>query len=400
MTTLLNNVNLVQDGNITSCSLLLHNSLVQSILPQYSKCIKADTVYDLNGLFLSAGFVDIHVHGGGGHDFMDATKEAYHGASALHLKHGTTAMVPTTLASSKEELLKTFAIFKSCNGGFQDGAKLLGLHIEGPYISKSQCGAQDLRFIRNPEPSEYEELLAACPQILRWTVAPELDGANNFGDVLCAHGILPCIGHSEATDAQVVQAMLHGYTHITHLYSATSTIVRIKGFRHAGIVESAYLYNKLTSEIIADGCHLPASLLRMAYQFIGPKRLALVTDSMRGAGSESGESVLGSLKNGQRVILEDGVAKLPDLSAFAGSICTTDKLVRNMITLAGASLPDAICMMTQTPAEILGIAQQYGRVAVGRIADLVVFDKDINIHMVFKDGILRFSDNEIGEKKI
>ena len=354
----------------------------------------ADFVYDLAGLYVSAGFIDIHVHGGGGHDFMDGTPEAYHGASALHLRHGTTAMVPTTLAASKEELLRSFSVFERCRDGFADGAKLLGLHIEGPYIAKSQCGAQDPRFIREPDPAEYNELLDACPHILRWTIAPELPGAREMGLALLARGVLPSIGHSEADSEAVRAAIPCGYRHVTHLYSAMSTIVRKAGFRHAGIVESAYLYDELSSEIIADGCHLPAPLLQLAYRHIGPQRLVLVTDAMRGAGQTQGESILGSLENGQRVILEDGVAKMPDRTAFAGSICTADRLVRTMVTLAGASLPDAVRMITETPARVLGLSDFYGRVEAGRAADLAVFDHTVRIAMVFKDGAVCFENRE------
>lgn len=393
MKTLLRGGRLVQDGCIVPYDILLCGDLVEAILPQGSGAI-ADRIYDIHDLYVSAGFIDIHVHGGGGHDFMDATPEAFHGASSLHLRHGTTAMVPTTLASSQEELLRTFEVYESCAGGFDDGAKLLGLHIEGPYIAKSQCGAQDPRFIRNPDPIEYKALLDACPHILRWTIAPELPGAKEMGLELSRRGVLPSIGHSEADSDEVFAAIRSGFHHVTHLYSAMSTIVRKAGFRHAGIVESAYLYSELTSEIIADGCHLPASLLQLAYKLIGPRRLVLVTDAMRGAGSETGESILGSLENGQRVILEDGVAKLPDRKAFAGSICTTDRLVRTMMTMAGASLPDAVCMLTETPARVLGLSDQYGRVEAGRKADIAVFDHNIRIALVLKDGVVRFINRE------
>lgn len=386
-TLLLRDARLVQDSCITPCDILIRGKYVSDLLPPCST-MTADCVRDLGGLYVSAGFIDMHVHGGGGYDFMDGTPQAYHGASALHLRHGTTAMLPTTLASSTEELLRTFAVFEQCRDGFEDGAKLLGLHIEGPYIARSQAGAQDPKYIRSPEPKEYRMLLDACPYILRWTAAPELLGAMEFGQELQRRGILASIGHSEADSSTVHKALCCGYRHVTHLYSAMSTIVRVDGFRRAGVVESAYLYDDLTSEIIADGCHLPASLLQLAYRQIGPRRLALVTDAMRGAGRSSGESILGSLENGQRVILEDGVAKMPDRKAFAGSICTADRLVRTMVTLGGASLPDAIQMITETPARILGLAHRYGRVEPGREADLTVFNHTIEIAMVLRDGII------------
>lgn len=383
------NARLVANGLITPCDVGVEKGVVAAIAPPGS--LSAGQVLDARGLYLSHGFIDIHVHGGGGYDFMDATEEAWHGAAALHLRHGTTAMAPTTLAAGREELLAAFQIYQKCRGGFDDGAKFLGLHVEGPYLAPAQSGAQDPAYIRDPDPGEYEALFDACPDILRWTIAPERPGAAQMGDFLTARGAVPCIGHSDATYEQVCEAMAHGYRHITHLYSACSTIVRRSGFRHAGIVESAYLLDGLTSEVIADGCHLPACLLQMAYRFIGPDRLCLITDAMRAAGQTQGESILGSLDKGQRVILEDGVAKMPDRTAFAGSICTTDRLVRNMVQLAGATLPDAIKMMTETPARVLGLEHKTGIVAVGRTADLVLFDENINIDTVMTDGQIRWA---------
>ena len=259
--------------------------------------------------------------------------------------------------------MRAFEIFYRCRDDLQDGARLLGLHLEGPYFSPAQCGAQDPAQLRNPDPVECQKILDKCPDIVRWSLAPELPGALEMGALLSGQGIVAAIGHSDATYAQVCAAVRAGYTH---------------------------LLPELTSEIIADGCHLPAELLQMAYRFIGPKRLALITDAMRGAGQTSGESILGSLRCGQRVIIEDGVAKMPDRQAFAGSVCTTDRLVRNMVKMAGASLPDAIEMMTATPAHIIGKSHVTGTVAPGRKADLVLFDEDIQVHQVWTDGILRY----------
>lgn len=385
---IIKNATLITRGITMQCDVLIKDGMIAAI--QHPNTLHGDVIVDASGLYLSHGFIDIHVHGGGGHDFMDGTVEAWKGASALHLRHGTTAMVPTTLAAQTQDLLDMFDIYKQCKPYLPGGAKLLGLHIEGPYLAPAQCGAQDPAFIRNPDPSEYKQLLDACPDILLWTIAPELPGALAMGDFLMQNGVVPTIGHSEATYEQVCESMLHGFAHIAHLYSATSTIVREMGFRKEGIVESAYLLEGLTCELIADGCHLPAGLLQMAYRFIGPDRLCLVTDAMRAAGQTEGESTLGSLKNGQRVIIEDGVAKMPDRSAFAGSVCTADRLVRNAIQLGGATMADAIKMMTETPARVLGLSDQTGIVAVGRAADLVAFDQDIRVRMVMTDGQIRW----------
>ena len=167
-----------------------------------------------------------------------------------------------------------------------------------------------------------------------------------------------------------------------------------EGLTVCGLAGSFYKCALEPDAVEADGCHLPAPLLQLAYRHIGPQRLVLVTDAMRGAGQTQGESILGSLENGQRVILEDGVAKMPDRTAFAGSICTADRLVRTMVTLAGASLPDAVRMITETPARVLGLSDFYGRVEAGRAADLAVFDHTVRIAMVFKDGAVCFENRE------
>lgn len=384
--TVFQNVNLVSDGSVKVCDVGVSNGFIVAI--SNPNTLQGDIIQG-KSLYLSHGFIDIHVHGGGGYDFMDSTIEAWHGASALHLRFGTTGMVPTTLAASEKELTNAFKIYNECKNGFEDSTKFLGVHVEGPYLAPGQNGAQNPKYIRAPQAEEYMRLCEKCDGIIRWTTAPELEGAAQMGDYLASRGILSSIGHSDATYDEVLASIKHGYHHVTHLYSAMSTIVRKQGFRHAGIIESAYLLNELTSEIIADGCHLPKSLLQMAYRFISPERLCLVTDAMRAAGQTEGESTLGSLDNGQRVILEDGVAKMPDRSAFAGSICTADRLVRNMITLAGATLPNAVKMITETPSRILKLENKTGFVKIGRVADLVLFDENIQIKLVMTNGIVR-----------
>lgn len=391
MNYVIRNVKLVQHGAVTPCDVVLRNDLVEAILPANTADPGLPGM-DGQGLYLSHGFIDIHCHGGGGADFMDGTEESWRTAARLHLTYGTTCMTPTTLSATREELMRAFDIFYRCRDDIRDGARMLGLHLEGPYFSHAQAGAQDPSQMRDPDPEEAAAMLARCPDIVRWSLAPELPGALEMGRELTNQGVLASIGHSDATYSEVQEALSAGFTHVTHLYSGCSTITRVGGFRRGGIVEAAYVLDGLTSEIIADGCHLPAELLQMAYRFIGPERLCLITDAMRGAGQTSGESILGSLESGQRVIIEDGVAKMPDRKAFAGSVCTTDRLVRNMVQMAGASLPDAIAMVTTTPARIIGKSSVTGTVAPGRKADLVLFDGDINIKSVWTDGIVRFEN--------
>lgn len=341
-------------------------------------------IIDANGNYIAPGFIDLHVHGGGGHDFMDGSAEAFLAIAETHAKYGTTSMVPTTLTSEKEDLLQTLDLYEEANATNQKGAAFLGMHLEGPYFALSQRGAQDPRYIRNPDPAEYEEVLAYSNSITRWSAAPELPGAIEFGRRLRQKGILAAVAHTDAIYEEVLAAYENGYSLATHLYSAMSGVTRKNAFRYAGTIESAFLLD-MDVEIIADGVHLPAPLLKLIYKIKGADRIALITDAMRAAGMPEGESTLGSLKNGLKVIVEDGVAKLPDRTSFAGSVSTTDRLVRNMVQMADVSLLDSVRMMTVTPARIMG-ANQKGSLAAGKDADIVIFDPDIRIQMTIVEG--------------
>jgi len=343
-------------------------------------------IIDAQGYYVSPGFIDLHTHGAGNSDFMDGTVDAYLQIAKTHAQHGTTGLYPTTLASTNEELFKTFDIYRQAKAQNTDGAAFLGFHLEGPYFSMNQKGAQDPKYIRNPHPDHYMAILDATDDIVRWSAAPELEGSKAFAEMLATRGILPAIAHSDAIYEEVVSAFDWGFSHVTHLYSATSTVTRRNCFRYAGIIESAYLIDGMTVEIIADGVHLPESLLKLIYKIKGPEKIALITDSMRAAGMPEGKSILGSLANGMEVDVEDGVAKLPDRTAFAGSVATADRLVRTMLRLAGTPLPETIQMITTTPARIMGVDKTKGSLAKGKDADVVIFDNDIRIKTTIVGG--------------
>lgn len=343
-------------------------------------------IIDAKRNYVTPGFIDIHVHGGGGHDFMDATEEAFLKIAELHARFGTTSMLPTTLSSTKEEMLKALVAYDQANARNTNGAQFLGMHIEGPYFAMNQRGAQDPRFIRDPDPAEYQEVLSRSTNVKRWSAAPELKGAIEFGRYMRSKNVLPALAHTDAIYEDVIVAFENGYTLATHLYSAMSGVTRKNAFRYAGVIESAFIIDEMDVEIIADGVHLPTPLLKLVYKIKGADRTALITDAMRAAGMPPGESILGSLSNGLKVIVEDGVAKLPDRSSFAGSVATTDRLVRTIVNAAEIPLSDAIKMMTSTPARILNVSDRKGSLMKGKDADIVFFDSDINIQLTMIMG--------------
>lgn len=343
-------------------------------------------IVDASGLYVSAGFIDMHTHGAGGADFMDGTVEAYLTAARMHAVHGTTLLYPTTLTSTNESLFASFETYRKAQEQNTDGAKFGGMHLEGPYFNPIYAGAQDPRYLRNPRPEEYMEILDRCPALARWSFAPELEGAEEFAAELKKRGIVASIGHTNATFHECDAAYRSGASLMTHFYSCMSTVSRRNAYRYAGVIEYGYIQDGMDLEIIADGIHVPQDLLHLLLKIKGIERICLVTDSMRAAGMPEGPSILGGLADGQDVIVEDGVAKLMDRSAFAGSVATADRLVRTMVQIAGCPIADAVRMITENPARIMGISSSKGSLKPGMDADVVIFDDSINIKKTIING--------------
>ena len=366
-------------------SLVINDRVIEGV---HEKNIEVEGALEIDakGKFITPGFIDIHIHGGGGYDFMDGTETAFLKIAEAHARYGTTSMLPTTLSASREELIRTLNAYEAAHKKNLNGSQFLGLHLEGPYFAMSQRGAQDPRYIRDPDPEEYKEILKLSSSIKRWSAAPELKGAIEFGQHMMSKGILPAIAHTDATYEDVIVAFENGFSLATHLYSGMSGVTRRNAYRYAGVIESAFVIDEMDVEIIGDGIHLPAPLLKLVYKIKGAERTALITDAMRAAGMPPGESILGSLNNGLKVIVEDGVAKLPDRSSFAGSVATADRLVRTMMSIAEIPLVDAIRMITSTPARILGVSDRKGSLVAGKDADIVIFDGDIKIETTIING--------------
>ena len=373
------NGTIVSGGQSFIGNVVLKNGIVEYVGTDDYEVDADSEIVDASGLYVTPGFIDMHTHGAGGADFMDGTVEAYLTAARTHAMHGTTLLYPTTLTSTNESLYGSFETYTKAKELNTDGAQFGGMHLEGPYFSPVFAGAQDPRYLRNPRPEEYMEILDKCPALSRWSFAPELDGAPEFAAELRRRGIVASIGHTNATFGECDEAFKSGASLMTHFYSCMSTVSRRNAFRYAGTIEYGYIQDGMNLEIIADGIHVPQDLLHLLLKIKPVDRICLVTDSMRGAGMPEGPSILGGLADGQEVIVEDGVAKLLDKSAFAGSVATADRLVRTMVQIAGCSMPDAIRMITENPAKVMGISDKKGSLVAGMDADVVIFDKNINI---------------------
>ena len=341
-------------------------------------------VIDAHGMILAPGYIDLHVHGGGGRSVMEGTAEAIAAMADAHARHGTTAILPTTLSMPLDAMAQADrAVAEAMDKGLGQ-ATILGIHQEGPCLSPAQGGAQSADALRVPSRTDLSALIEESRCLRMMGVAPELDGAPALGERLAARGVVVSVAHSDADYDTVLAAMDHGFSDVTHLYSGCSSVVRRNAFRVAGVVEAGLERDGLTVQVIADGCHLPQALLRLIYKCKGPALMYPVTDGLEFSAADIREGVTYTQRNGQMCVYEDGVMKLPDRRAFAGSVATMSRLVR---TLAGAGIPlgDVLRMATDTPARRIG-ATSKGRVAAGFDADLILLDQALHVRLCVAKG--------------
>ncbi len=367
-------------------TLFVNGGVITGIVETKDADLTGYTVYDAEENYVIPGFIDIHVHGGNGGEINSGTKDSLIKMNRFHCKHGTTTILPTTAGINEERLFELLDCVHDMIAGWdEEGPFVPGLHLEGPYLSEKQAGAMVPGSMLKPGPKALEKLLKHKSIIKYISAAPEVDGVLELSNILSKTGILMSIGHSNASNEDVLKGIENGFSHVTHLYSAMSTIWRENAYRIPGVIESAYLYNDLTVELIADGHHLPAALLQLAYKNFGSCRIALITDATVSAGYPDG-LVKGT--GGKDVLIENGVAKLPDRSVFAGSISTMDKIMRNMINLGGVTIQEAVKMASTTPARIIGLGHKKGILAKGMDADIVILNDEMFAGKVFVRGKL------------
>jgi N-acetylglucosamine-6-phosphate deacetylase len=345
---------------------------------------------DLGGGYLGPGFVDLHVHGGAGADFMDGTAEAFRTVCRAHARHGTTALLPTSTAARHDQLVAFLAACRQLKAEGTGGAAVLGAHLYGPYFAPAARGCHPAAPVRPPRPDDFLPLLDYADCILTATVAPELPGAEAFVRACRERGVRCNAGHSHATFAQVEAALGWGVRHVDHLFCAMSDRARLRQTQtypmRGGLMEATLFFDELTTEVIADGKHLERELLLLAYKVKGPDRLALVTDCNRALDMPDGEYVFGPLDGGEPILRRDGVGLMPDGTALASGVVGLDHCVRTFLRCTGAPLAEVVRMASLTPARIAGRDAELGSIAPGKRADLVVLDDELQVRQVYVGG--------------
>jgi N-acetylglucosamine-6-phosphate deacetylase len=344
---------------------------IESLTP--TAAVFPDGAARINGAGLVAcpGFIDLHIHGGRGADFMDATDDAFATIAAYHAAGGTTAYWPTTASEEAAAIFACIDEAARCRDQRIGGVEILGVHVEGPYMARAKSGCHDPARVRAPSPAENRGYLDRAHIVRRVTLAPELPDALEFIRELSRLGIVPSGGHSEATLDQVMRAADAGMTMITHLYSAMSSISKAGPFRVPGMLEATLLDDRLATELIADLRHLPKELLLLVLKAKAQAAVCFVTDAMRGAGMPDGRYMFGS-RNGTPAIVERGAARNLENTGFASSTVRMIDLVRNGVTALGLDLAAAVSRATVHPARIAGVLARKGTLEPGKDADIVL----------------------------
>jgi N-acetylglucosamine-6-phosphate deacetylase len=373
---LIKNCNIVFLDRVENGSVYIENGKIQKINPASTP---DTTIIDGEGLFLSPGFIDVHIHGAGGCDTMDGTVSSLNTIAKTIAKNGTTAFLPTTMTCSLEDIKKAVSTVAQCMVEGSEGANIVGVHLEGPFISPNMIGAQNPNYVQKPSIETFKYMVGENTHAIKSiTLAPEVEGAKELIEYLKKLGIAISLGHSKANYKEAMDGIRWGIGHSTHLYNAMTPF----SHREPGVV-GAIFDSDITTETISDGIHISYPSLRIAYKQKGFNKVLLVTDAMMACGMVDGKYSLG----GQDVFVKDGAARLEG-GTLAGSILTLDKAIRNVYKNCNYELYDIIKMATYNGARHCGVHHRKGLIQEGYDADLVLFDEDINIKKVIINGQL------------
>lgn len=375
LTQLINGRILTPQGWIKDGSVLISNGKILEVTNSDLAVIGAKVI-DVKGMNIVPGFVGMHIHGGNGHDYTESTVEAFEKATQAHLIHGATTIFPTLTSTSLDNILRAANV---CEEIMKTNKVIQGLHIEGPYLNPKMAGGQWENFLIEPKKEEYTNIVESTSCIKRWDISPEITGGYEFGQYTSSKGILTAITHTEAEYEDIKRAFASGFKHAAHFYNAMPGFHKRREYKYEGTVESVYLTDGMSVEVIADGRHLPATILKLVYKLKGVEQTCLVTDALKYAAYD------GEIDDPQYII-ENDVCKLANHSSLAGSLATMDKLVWTMVKKAGIPLEDAVRMASETPAKIIGIDSTKGTLQKGKDADIVILDKDTNVRCVFSYG--------------
>lgn len=377
LTQIINGHILTPDGWLKDGSILLCDDRIVEVTNSDLAVIGAKVV-DARGMYIVPGFVAMNIHGAAGHDFKEGTEEAFRKAVAAHQRYGATTIFPTISSSPFTTIRQCAEVCERLMT--EPGSPILGLHIEGPYLNPKMAGAMFSDVVKNPDPEEYRSLIEETKCVRRWDASPELPGAMAFARYLKEKGILVSITHTEAEFDLIREAYNTGFSHVAHFYNAMPGFHKRREYKYEGTVESVYLMDGMTVEVIADGRHLPSTILRLVYKLKGVECTCLVTDALAYAAND------GKQPDDSRIVIDNGVCKLADHSALVGSIATSDQLIRTMVEKAKLPLEDAIRMASETPARLMGVYDRVGSLQKGKDADVLIIDRKLNVRQVWCKG--------------
>ena len=371
---------ILSDTRIEQKTLVIANRKISEIIANLPKPSDSDKVVDAQGKWVSPGLIDIHVHGACGLDMMDCTTDAIHSLGHYYAAHGVTSYLPTTWSATPGLMMKAIDNIANCPQP-EDGARHLGVHVEGPYLNVEYRGAQLKDLIRKPDPIEYKKWLdSGIVKLI--TIAPEIEGALEFIDLAVKQGVEFSIGHSGASYEQVIRAADHGVKQATHLFNGMLGLHH----RNPGTAGAILIDDRIFAQIIADGVHVHPAMIKLAVRAKGVHRIILITDSIRGTGFPDGDYDY----YGQKFTVTDGIARTPE-GGLSGSTLTLDRALRNMIKFTGMSLSEVLPMATSVPAEAMGWGGQLGVLKPGADADVIMLNDDLIVEKVFVLGKEVFS---------